>query len=493
MSTPVELQSDFSVGASQDQPRHQLPKGKVYSLTDFIPELDGAPLAKRGGWVRTWNAMSNTAATYAAGVAFAPFSSGASKVVGIDDQGKYHVTSFGAAPSVTVGSATRVPAQVPTFWKDYLFFLDVNGSAAPQKWDGTSLTSVGGSPANAALSCVYKNHLIFARSSTAVRRVWFSNANDSETWDLTDPGGQWLDMDMPVEGIVSMKNMILVFGEGYTQRIRGDIIPGVVGSDMVVEPMFAIGCSDPASVAVTDDYVVFANSSGIYLTDGVGVADLTEQSGMSQFWKTTMAGYTSTYTIAACVYRGWYVFSVMNGSSLVVCGMLDVKRRRYVKLTNLKATMMLSTPVGILDTPPKLIFAERGALRVSEGTQMWTPSATYKNDGDGTAVTPVVELPHYYGKPGKKRWKHLYVKYHMTDGATDNPTLTAAYTTDLESSSYTSITPTLTETSAATRARVPIRVAAEGVSLKLTQANASGITHIYGLEADMDTMEPGRL
>lgn len=492
MSNPVVLQEDFSLGGGTDQPRHQLSKGKVYSLTDFIPELDGAPLTKRGGWVRTWDAMSNTAATYAAGVAFAPFSSGSSKVVGIDDQGTFHVMTFGGAPSVTAGSATRVPAQVPTFWKDYLFFLDVNGSAAPQKWDGTTLSAVGGSPPNAALSCVFKNRLVLARSSTQLRRVWFSDPNDSETWD-TAADGHWTDVDMPIEGIVSMRNMILVFGEGYTQRIRGDIPPGVVGADMVVEPLFTIGCSDPASIAVTDDYVVFANSSGIYLTDGVGVADLTEQAGMSQFWKTSMASYTSTYTIAGAVYRGWYVFSVMNGSSLVLCGMLDVKRRRYVKLTNLKATMICSTPVGILDVPPKLLFAERGALRVSNATTMWTPSATYKNDGDGTAVTPVVELPHYYGKPGKKRWKHLYVKYHMTDAATDNPTLTAAYTTDLESSSYTNISPTLAETSAATRARVPVRVAAEGVSLKLTQANASGVTHLFGIEADMDAMEPGRL
>lgn len=492
MSKPTELQADFSVGASQDTPRHQLPKGKVYSLTDFIPELDGAPLAKRGGWVRTWNAVSNTAATYVAGVAFAPFSSGASKVVAIDDQGTFHVTSFGAAPSVTAGSATRVPAQVPTFWKDYLFFLDVNGAAAPQKWDGTSLTSVGGSPANASLSCVYKNHLVFARSSSALRRVWFSNAGDSETWD-TAADGQWLDVDMPIEGIVALRNMILVFGEGFTQRIRGDVIPGVVGSDMVSEPLFSIGCSDPASIAITDDYVVFANSSGIYLTDGVGVADLTEQAGMSQFWKTSMASYTTTYTIAAAIYRGWYVFSVMNGSSLVICGMLDVKRRRYVKLTNLKATMLCSTPVGILDTPPKLLFAERAALRVSEATQMWTPGASYKNDGDGTAVTPVIELPHYYGKPGKKRWKRLYLKYHMTDAATDNPTLTAAYQTDLASTSYTSISPALAETTAVTRARLPLNFAAEGMSLKLTQANASANTYLYGIEADMDAIEPGRL
>lgn len=490
MSQPVSLQEDFSLGATTDVPRHQLARGKVYQMTDWIPELDGAPAAKRGGWNRAWAALSTTG-THAAAVGFGAFAAG-SQIVGVDSGGNLSRMTYSASTVTGVTGLGIVPAHPPTFYRDNLFFCDINGSAAPDRYDGATVTAVAGSPPAGSVSCVYKDHLVLARSSANKNRVWFSSAGDYGTWD-TAADGQWLDTTYPVQALGALKNMILVFSEGATERIRGDVIPGVVGSDMVKEPLFQNGCSDPASVAVTDDFVVFANSSGIFLTDGVGLADLTEQAGMGQYWRSQMSGYASTWTIAAAVQRGWYVFSVMDGSTFKHAGMLDVKRRRFVKLTNLAATMLVASPTGILDTPPKLVFSERAALRVSDATTMWTPSATYKNDGDGTAVTPVIELPHYMGKPGKKRWKNLYVKHHMTDAASDNPTLTIAYSTDLASSSYTSLSPVLAETSGVTRIRLPIGVMSEGVSLKITQANASAVTQLYGIEADMQAVEAGRL
>lgn len=486
MSKPIVLQEEWA-GANQDTPRHQLPKGKVFQCTDFIPELDGVPLAKRGGWDRHWNAI--TVANYVAGVQIAPFATG-SQVVCWDDDGDLHYTaSFDTASWTTIAN-TLVPAHPPTFWKEMVIVADVNGTGSPYRFSGSAIVALGGTPPTGSVSCVYKNHLVLARSAAETRRVWFSNANDYDVWD-TATDGQWLDVDMPIRGISALRNLMIVFGEGKTQRIRGDIIPGVVGSDMVVEPLFAIGCSDPASVAVADDYAIFANAGGIYMTDGIGVIDLTEQSGMSNYYRFLMTGYDAAWIISAALYRGWYVFSVLDGASLVQAGMIDVKRRRFVKLTNVKATMMASSPPGILDLDPKLVFSERASLNVANATTCWTPAGAYKNDGDGTAVLPSVETGFYLGRPGLKRWRQLYARYTLTDAASDNPILTASYGRNLNGS-YTNLTPTLPE-GTLLRKRIPINYPADSITVKLAQTNASAVTEIYWLEADVTPMEPGRL
>lgn len=494
MSRPILLTDDFSLGSNQDAPRHTLPKGKHYLISDAIPELDGAPLAERGGWSRTYNASSLTSASYMAGVGFAPFTSG-SRLVSIDEDGVLYYYTVGTATSTSTASGI-VPAHPPVFYRQNLFILDGNGTSTAKYWGGTTTSSLTAAAPTAAVGTVWKDHLVVGYTSSNKERVWFSSGGDatsSTAWN-TAADGQWVDCSAPVRGLATLRGMILVFEEGKTERLRGDVIPGVSGSDMVREPLFdRLGCSDPASIAVTDDYCIFANASGVFLTDGVGVADLTEQCGMSQYWLNEMSSYASTWTIAGAVHRGWYVFSVMDGSTFKHAGMIHVKKRCYIKLTNVKSPMMVSTPQGLLDTPPKLFMAERAAARVSDLTTMWTPGSSYKNDGDGTAVTAAIEFAHFLGDPGKKRWKNLYLKYLMTDAASDNPTFTVSYATDLESSSYTALGSTLSENSAVSRVRIPFGVGSEGVSLKITRVNASARFELYALESDAWRTEPGRL
>lgn len=494
MSRPITLAADFSLGQRPDDPREQLQKGAVYAMTDFLPKND-APLQKRGGWLRYWNALA--AGNYAAGLTFAPFAAG-SKIIGFNDSGTLYTMGLGSATVTSVGTA-KVPAHPPTFYRNKVYVCDITGAAVPKVYDGSTIADLTTSPPSAILSCAYKDHLVLARSTANTNRVWFSSGGDPTSWD-TAADGQWLDTTYPIQGMAAMRNMILCFSEGYTERIRGDIIPGVSGSDMVKEPLFTIGCSDPGSIAITDDYVCFANSSGIYLTDGSGVADLTEQGGNKRLWQSLLSGYASTWTIAGAVYRGVYHCSVMDGSTFKCAFAVDVKRRVFYRLSNVKAIMMVSTPIGVLDAPPALYMAERGALRISDLTTMYTGagSATYKNDGDGTAVTPSIELPHYMGRPGIKRWRNLYVKGLVTDAASDNPVLTLSYQPDVASASYTTIGTTITETSGTETRKIPISatslggVRAEGLSLKIAQTNASADTRINHILADVLAQEPSK-
>lgn len=473
----------------QDTPREQLPKGQCWDMLDMIPEL-GAPARKRGGWTRPWAAASQTAASYVASVGFAPFSAG-SVVLFTDEDGYLYKASSSASTITAVGSAF-VPLAKPTFYRDKAYFCDPTGAADPKSYDGTTLTSITASAPSGALATTYKDHLVLARSSSNSNRVWFSNAGDPASWD-TAADGQWLDVDTPIMGIVSTRNMMMAFQEGKTQRIRGDIIPGVANSDMVVEHMFSVGCSDPASIAVTDDYVVFANSAGVYLTDGIGVASLTLQGGIDQYWRSLMASYSSSWTIAGESYRDRYICSIMDGSTFKDALMVDVKKRVWSRLSNVKSPMMVATPVGIYDAPNSLYSADRASKYVMDLSPMWVPAAANKADGDGTAVTWSLETMHYLGRPGKKRWKSIYPKYHCADAASDNPTVAVTYQTNLTASSYSSLA-TLSETSSASRVRVPLRIQrTEGVHFKLSQTNASSDTRLFSLEAEVVEGERSRL
>jgi len=471
----------------QDGPREQLPKGVSWSMVDWIPELD-APLAKRGGWNRPWNAMANT---YAAGLGFGQFDAG-SQIVGVTDLGNLYAMSVGSA-TVTARGTVPIPAAPPVYYRQKLYFPDIAGTAVLKEYAGSAnAANTGGSPPTGSVAAAFKDHLVLARSAAQPQRIWFASAGNAASWDTADPGGQWLDATFPVRGLAAMRNMILVFEEGFTERIRGDIIPGVAGSDMVREPAFQVGCSDPGSIAVTDNYVVFANSDGVFVTDGIGVSDLTREGGIKRLWTSLLSGYAASWTIAGAVHQGRYIVSVMDGSTFKCAFMCEVQRRVWTRLTNVKSIMMVSTPLGLLDTAPAVYMAERAAPRVAALTSMFTPSATYKADGDGTAVTPTLELGHFFGKPGRKRWRNVYVKYYLADAATDNPVLTVSRSTDLAVGAYTALSSTLAENTVHARKKLPLRVASEGVALKIAQTNASAQTLLYSVEAEPLTSEPSR-
>jgi hypothetical protein len=486
VANPVLLQDSFALGMKQDGPREQLPKGVVWNMTDWIPEF-GAPLVKRGGYSRPFNTL--TTGSYMTGVGFAAFAAGA-QVLMINDAGTLFTALPGGA-AVTSRGAAVVPAHPPTYYRATSFICDINGAAVPKTWDGGSLANLGGSPPPGSVSCAYKDHLVLGGSAANRNRIWFSSAGNPAAW-ATGASGQWLDITNPVYGMAALRNMIVCFSEGNTERIVGDIIPGISGSDFRVEPMHPTGCADPASIATDADFVVYANADGVYMTDGVALADITAEGGIKMLWQSLLATYSSAWTIAATIHRGRYIVSVMNGSTFICAFMCEVKRRVWTRLTNVKSLMMVSSPVGIPNAPSSVYMADRSSLFAGNLATMFTPSGTYKNDGDGTAVLPVLETGYFYGKQGRKRFRRIYVGWYMTDAASDNPILTASYARDLATGAYTALSETLAENVVRTRQRIDVGIASEGIAVKLAQSNASAVTNIYSIEAEMLSSERSR-
>lgn len=483
MARPVVLQDAFSLGMKRDVPRNRLPRNACWNLVDYIPDILGAPLRKRGGYSYASNDISAVKATasYVLSVKYAEFSA-ATKIVIHDEDGELYTVTPGSLTVTDVG-ASLVVAQNPTFYRNIVIITD--GTNAPKKYDGSAIATLGATAPSAKYSSAFKDFGVLARTSTNTNRVYFSGAGDPTTWDTTN---SYIDAVYPVTALAPLSNMLLVFSTGHCERIRGSVPPP--DTDMVRETLFDIGVNDPWSIVSVGDSIVFANTMGVYQTDGTASQplDLTEAGGIKSYWRDLLASYTSSYTLSAGFYRGLYIIAIMNGSTFVDCLACDVSKRVWFRFANFKARAFTQA----FGAAEELYFGLRSAPRVASASSLFNPTSSVKNDADGTAVAPVYESP-FYLSPGKKTWKAAYLSHDTRDSASDNPTQTISYLKSPESTSYTALSSVPDETTARTRDRAYMRFSAEGVGFKVAQTNASSDTRLYSLEVDTHGRESSRL
>jgi hypothetical protein len=394
-----------------------------------------------------------------------------------------------------------VPFQPPVFYREKVYIQSDNGTSTVKSYDGSSnAAAASGSPPAGMFAVAWKDHLVLARNSANPNRMWFSNGGDAGTWD-TAADGQWLDLTYIPNGLAAYRGMIFSFSENAIERIRGDIIPGVSGSDIVKEVMFNVGCPDPAAIAVSDDYVAFANVNGAYLTDGIGLIDLTDQCGIKSLWRDRTAN--SLFNFIGGLYQGYYIVSIYSGSSFYDSFCFDIPRRRAWRFTNITAAMMVTAPTSSDSLSGELFFGQRDQAFVSRLGTMFSPTgfefaAGDPTDGNATYPSPSVTTGYLRGRPGKKRWRRLYVSYQLSDPGTENPTITAGwkFNPTLDSTAGTS---TIAETTAAsaTMTRTPVPITgnpqSEGISVSLTGTNVhTDDFRLYSIEAEVRELEQSR-
>ncbi len=419
MAQPTLLQDDFSGGMKPDFASDQIPKNAVRNIKDFLPGISEAPLSTRGTWNRTGATMGTT---YAVGVGVAPFANGF-QVVGISDTGGLYSVSPTGFGSNTSRGTVPTAIQAPVFYRNVLY-IPSDGIADVSQYGGiANATAATGSPPKGQLCCVYKDHLVLANNGAERNRIWFSNAGDATSWD-TAIDGQWLDASYPVNGLAVVRNMILVFSEQGVERVRGDIIPGVAGSDMVREPLPIPGCADPTSIAVDQDLCVYANAAGIFMTDGLTSVDLTEQCGIKLWYGEKMFGYDSGWVINGGIFEGKYVFSAANfyDNSTRFAGVIDIKKRSFFEVSNLPSMMFASSPLGLAQTyPGALWMAERDAPWVVRASDMFRRQSDAGDrfsigqdiDDNNVALSPRLRTKFFRAASGRKRFKRLYFTYSM--------------------------------------------------------------------------------
>lgn len=480
---------------ARDFAREQLPGGFVWNMVDYIPNL-GAPLAKRGGWNYASNDVSGTStgATYIVAGAYAEFSAG-TKLVYITDNGKLGTISSGTASNV---GTVVAPKQNPWLHRQKLVIPSNDGSTASsvKYYDGSSVGTLGGSPPLGQFGCVWRDYSVLANTAANPNYVYFGPAGDpSGTWDTTTG---WFAMTYPVTGGVwPMRNAVLTFTSGHCERLRGTTPPP--NTDLSREPVFDHGCLDARSLAGWGDNLVFANAEGVFLTDGATAIDLTAKGGMSRYWRDTLTAWTTSWTLAGGIFQNKYVLSVMNGSTFVDCLMCDLITREWTRHSNVKSVAFFRA----LGAAEKLYFGSRTSARLNELSTFWQPGSSYKTDGDGTNVTPIIETAYvrgitrqnrrYSASTGIETWKNIFGDYDLRDAASDTPTLQIAVLTSPEATSYTNLGTALPATTKKTRMKRDIGLASNGLAFKLTQSGPSSQTYLYSLETVNYARELGRL
>lgn len=487
---PYPVDTAVTGGMKRDFNRAQMPGSSAWNLIDLIPDELGAPLRGRGGW--TYSSTSMALATSFGGLVYAPFSAGA-KVLGVDQLGSIWDV---LTPTKLSTAFIAAGIQNPIFYRNKVIFPSPAGASAIGSYDGTTFASLAGSPPQGMLAGSFKDHAILARSAANDNRIWFSAAGDPTSWN-TSAG--YLDTTGTLTAIKPLKSSILVFHADQTELIRGSIPPP--GTDFILEPFLSVGCLDAFSVASWNDRVLFANAKGIFMTDGAGWSDLTARAGMSTYWQTTLASYTTSWRLAGDIYRNHYILSVNNGTSVIDTFVINLNTGAFLRVSNFHGACFVAVATGGVE---ELYMGLANAGRVAKISPCWSPAAANKNDGDATTPTPTFETMTHQGfdrlhrrwisSDGLQRWKMLYMRYNLTDYASDNPTLTASYVTTPDGTSYTALGSVFAETTATLRARRTISAGnrSNAIAFKITQTNP-GDLRLFDLALVYDPLEIGKL
>lgn len=544
MAQPITIHSVYS-GMAQDFARDQLPAGTVWNSVDFIPNVLGAPLRKRGGWVYASSAVGG--ASYLQRVMVGTPGTGNPQLCIIDS-----VTSTSAGPRVwkvnettgaltSIGSVTSASAAaaVGSFsvgdpclfgkkWFIPIGYTDsypdqtvpdsVTGFANATVYDGTTLSKIqitgGTTPPVGSASATpqgcryitsYKSRLAYANTPKNSRVIWWSTAG-KPGGDVVNDYLAYLNVPMTITGIVGLPTCLLVWGQDRTIRIRGSIPPP--GSDFVLENLNDHGCADSRSIATWTGKAIYANTDGVYMTDGIDTVDLTAYAGMSGYLRTLLASFASSWQLRGVVFRNYYILNIQNGSGTFQdCLVCDLRNRSWFRLGNMNFN---GYTVGSATNFGELYAAPQGVARLVRVTDIFTPAAANKADADGTAILPTVEYPCRRGffrqmrkwmpTQGLTKWLRLYFTYDLRDAASDNPTIQVSYVTTPESSSYTTLSRTLAESTRMVRKALSFGPSGErggktclALGIKLTQTANSSDTRIYSVEAEMDAVEGSRL
>jgi hypothetical protein len=412
-------------------------------------------------------------------VAYAEFAT--PKLVAISESGHAHlytVTSGSTTDVSTLGTGFPPIASCPMFVSGTTPLLIVpasNGTTGPKKYDGSSVASLGGSPPAGKYACSYKNRLYLAATSANPNRLYASKLGDGEVWD-TAVG--WIDFDDPIKAIAPLPNAMVVLSERQAVRLVGSNPPP--GGDMEQQPLSLInGTPDARSVCVWNGQVIFCNPRGVYMTPGAGITNLTRKGGIESYWQSLLSSYTTSWVISAGVFRDFLFVNVMNGTTLIDQLVCDLTRTAWARWSNVKAGAF-APAVGVAD---ELWYADRSTNRLTKLAGCFAPVAGNKNDANGTAVAPVLQLRPFMPSATLNHYDFGWVSLDMRDAASDNPTMAVQIAPGLEAETFSAVPESpFSETTLETRQRFDCAVESQALSVKFTQTNASSQTEIHGVQ-----------
>jgi hypothetical protein len=508
------LQSSYALGIRRDGSRDQLPRDAVWDMVDWIPELGGAALRKRGGWkfsTSDLNAISS--ASRADAVGWAPFTADG-HLIAISESGKLFRSvnlddASGEYISTPLDSAPTAP---PFFWRDRMVLLHPSGSVDPVKYykSGTYQTaSFGGTPPRAKVGAAHGEYILLANggdpaSAYAQRanRIWWSPVGNPDGFWNTSVAGAWTDMLDDVVSIVPLRSVVLVFSWSSVWQMRYTI-PPPTNTDLDVDNLFSMGTMDGRSVDTYGEYVIFANNSGVWRTDGAVLTDLTEAGGISQLWHHTVSGFSfaNGWSAAGGVYRGEYWITVTSPAGVNTTLVCDLDRVTWRRVSNVETLMYAtrtsgqgSTSAPLVSGNEEMFFGWREGARAGKLSSIWTPGESGLHlDGDGQAVLPVLETGFYaMGTTSSKRLRRAYANYDLRAAAGIDTTLLVEGVLDPSDTAYVQYEPTLPATTKQTKDFVYVNDKAYGIALRIRPSAAASDLRLGALELEGHALEGSR-
>ena len=521
MAEIIPVAHNLDQGFQSDVSRDELGQTAAYRLRDWILQLE-APARKRGGWSYGSPDLGSVGglAASVASIGFLPFP-GDGHLVAISNAGSaYQLKQFdGAGGSVITdtGDTSIVPSW-PVFWHKTgtVYYGIVLGgltqtAKVPKRYYDTggrayTMAALGGTPPKARMGFSWGDYLTLGNyydpsdADTLKNYRWaFSAPGDPNSWALSGVNQSTLDFPEEVIAGVPLRNLVLAWGYNDLHILTGDTPPP--GGNLALNVLYAgLGTIDGRTVQHWRDYAVWANAAGVYQSDGSTLTDLTAQGGISVYYRQLVSGFAFTdgWSATAGIYRDHYVLTIKNDLGVVVTTLVcDLARRVWTEWTNFPGGIFAHRPAGpgtaLFGGDEELFFAHSSSPRVGKVSTLWTPSSTYANDGDGTAVLPEIEFGFFkLGTDALKRFRRAFMGYDLR-AAGGGSYLKMSYTLDPgPNPTYIDLSDHYPETTNYRRKQGAIGQMAGGIGLKLTQVLASADTRFYDLSLEAHPMDPSR-
>ncbi|MBQ9625518.1 MAG: hypothetical protein IJR47_05360 [Clostridia bacterium] len=150
------------------------------------------------------------------------------------------------------------------------------GGGAPLKYDGETISLLGGNPPNARFVELHNERLFMAGDADNPDRIYYSESFNPESWNVEIESGY---IDLPswdggrIKEIKSLFGDLVVFKDYGLYRLYGTY-PGEFGVEKISSN---VGCVDKGTIAVSGEACFFLNEKGLCVYDGMSARPVTEK------------------------------------------------------------------------------------------------------------------------------------------------------------------------------------------------------------------------
>jgi hypothetical protein len=179
--------------------------------------------------------------------------------------------STAAVSSISIGGTSGAYMNAAAL-DNYLAFVCDN--LTPSKWDGTSVTSIGGSPpSEAKYAAVYSSKMFFAGDDTNPQTITFSATNNIDNYTAANDAGSITSQEGggdTIQGLRACRKWLCIFYRFYTEILFGNSV-----FNFSIERLVDKGLVSPTGHAGVSDVCFFASDDAVYMVAGAKASDIT--------------------------------------------------------------------------------------------------------------------------------------------------------------------------------------------------------------------------